>query len=67
MKKIVKRSIQPAENEKNRKKKRGHVAGSRYQNRTDAQNSNRPLMEKDPRIGSKKPISLLIDGKEEKP
>ncbi|HGJ5873518.1 MAG TPA: Der GTPase-activating protein YihI [Arsenophonus apicola] len=51
---------------KKQKKKRGHVAGSRYQNRTDAQNSNCLLMEKDPRIGSKKPIALVIDAKEEK-
>lgn len=51
---------------KKQKKKRGHVAGSRYQDRTDTQNSNHSLMEKDPRIGSKKPISLLIDAKEEK-
>lgn len=51
---------------KKQKKKRGHIAGSRYQERSNAQNSNYPSMEKDPRIGSKKPIPLLIDAKEEK-
>ena len=51
---------------KKQKKKRGHQAGSRYQDRTHAQNSNQPIMAKDLRVGSKKPIPLLIDAKEEK-
>ncbi|QLK88701.1 hypothetical protein E3U36_08715 [Arsenophonus endosymbiont of Aphis craccivora] len=42
------------------------MEGSRYQERSNAQNNNYPSMDKDPRIGSKKPIPLLIDAKEEK-
>ncbi|MFS1537365.1 MAG: Der GTPase-activating protein YihI [Candidatus Phlomobacter fragariae] len=53
--------------QKKKKKYHGHAAGSRYQDSTSSQNSNHALIEKDPRIGSKKAIALFIDAKEEKP
>ncbi|NKI75072.1 Der GTPase-activating protein YihI [Dickeya sp. CFBP 2040] len=51
-----------ARERKRQKKRRGHVAGSRTQPSGDHQHNAASGKVKDPRIGSKKPVSLLPEG-----
>ncbi|ULR31087.1 Der GTPase-activating protein YihI [Dickeya fangzhongdai] len=51
-----------ARERKRQKKHRGHVAGSRTQPSDDRQHNSASDKLKDPRIGSKKPVSLLPEG-----
>ena len=53
---------QEARDRKRDKKRRGHAAGSRANPVTAQSGKNSAAKEKDPRIGSKKPVPLLKEG-----
>lgn len=53
---------QEARDRKRDKKRRGHAAGSRANPVTAQNGKNSAAKEKDPRIGSKKPVPLLKEG-----
>ncbi|WP_369309567.1 Der GTPase-activating protein YihI [Providencia rettgeri] len=49
---------------KREKKRRGHKAGSRYEIQTSNKQSGGQNVSVDPRLGSKKPVPLIVDDKQ---
>ena len=58
---------QKARDRKNEKKHRGNASGSRANPVAASQNKGNDSQAKDPRIGSKKPIPLGVEGQQSKP